>query len=449
MQITVEKLPECLAGVRVTVPAEWVSEERQKLVKSYAKQAKLPGYRPGKVPAKVIEQRFKKNIDEEFENRAIGEGLRAAREQENLDIINVTKIEDKSYNDDGTFSYFAELTLTPEFELPDYKAIPVKVPEVEVTDEDIDKALEQVRENFADYEDITDRGAEMGDYIVVDYTGTHDGKPIGEIAPDAPAQVATGADRWFKMEEDTFMPGFCEALVGAKFEDKRDITVTMPAEFPHAELAGQEITYATELKGLKTQVLPELDDDFAEKVKPDTTMDELRELMEADLLKQREDQVDNAKTQQIINHLNQNLDFELPKDMVMREAQGRINEIVRQNAQRGLDDETLAGHHEEIMNSATSEAHKSVKNTFILEQIAKAEEIEVDNDELTDYVKQMAERNGMPFKKVAEELEKDGGVQRVHHQMVMSKTLDFLKSNASVETLTLEELKAAEAAKQG
>jgi trigger factor len=171
--------------------------------------------------------------------------------------------------------------------------------------------------------------------------------------------------------------------------------------------------------------------------------------MEADLLKQRENQVENATVQQIINHLNQGLDFELPKDMVMREAQGRINEIVRQNAQRGLGDDTIAEHQEEILNSATSDAHGSVKNTFILEQIAKVEEIKVDNDELRAHVEGMAESHGMPFEKLAKELEKDGGVQRIHHQMLMSKTLDFLKSNASVEILTLEELQAAEAAQQG
>ena len=172
------------------------------------------------------------------------------------------------------------------------------------------------------------------------------------------------------------------------------------------------------------------------------------ELMEADMLKQRENQVANATTQQIINHLNSNLEFELPKDMVMREAQGRINQIVRENAQRGLGDDTIQEHQDEILNSATADAHASVKNTFILEAIAKKEEIKVDNDELRGHVEQMAAANGMPFEKVAKQLEKDGDVQRIHHQLLMSKTLDFLKSNASVETLSLEELQAAEAAQQ-
>lgn len=449
MQITVEKLPDCLATVRVEIPADKVAAERQKIAKNYAKQAKLPGYRPGKIPASVIEKRFKKNIDEEFENRIVGEAIREAREQEELDIISVSKVEAKEYNVDGTFSFLAELTLTPQFDLPDYMNIPIKVPKVEVTPEDVDKGLEQVRQEYASYEDITDRGAEMGDYIVVDYKGQVDGTPIGEVAPEAPAQVAIAEAKWFKMEEETFIPGFCAGLVGAKFEDVREVTVTMPGEFPHQELANREITYTVEVKGLKTQVLPELDDDLAEKIKPDTTMDELRELMEADLLKQRGNQVANATTQQIINHINQGLEFELPKDMVLREAQGRINEIVRQNAQRGLDDESIAEHQEEIVNSATTDAHMSVKNTFILEQIAKKEEITVDNDELRAHVEGMAENYGMPFEKLAKQLEKEGGVQRIHHQMLMSKTLDFLKSNASVEVLTLEELQAAEDAQQG
>ncbi|MFT4546152.1 MAG: trigger factor [Verrucomicrobiales bacterium] len=449
MQITLEKQPDCLAEVRVVVPAEKVTEGRLKLVKDYAKQAKIPGYRPGKVPHSVVEQRFKKDIDTEFEKRIIGESLREVREQEELDIISVTDIEGKEYGVDGTFAFLAKLVLTPEFDLPDYSSLSVKVPKVEVTPEDVDKGLEQVRLNFADYEDITDRGAEMDDYIVVDYTGTVDGKPIGEIAAEAPAQVATGEDKWFKMEDETFIPGFCAGLVGGKFEEKRDVTVTMPAEFPHEEIAGKEISYAVEIKGLKKQVLPEMDDDLAEKIKPDTTMDEIRELMEADLLKQRENQVENATTQQIVNQISHGLEFELPKDMVMREAQGRINEIVKQNAQRGLGDDAIAEHQDEIMNSATTDAHNTVRNTFILEAIAKKEEITVDNEELRAHVQQIADSNGMPFEKVAKELDKEGGAQRIHHQMLMAKTLDFLKSNASVEILTLEELQAAEAAQQG
>ena len=448
MQINVEKKPECVASVSVVIPAEKVADARGELIKGFSKQAKIPGYRPGKVPASVIEKRFKRQINEEFEGRIIGEAIREAAKQEEIDILGVTKVDDKEYNDDGTFSFKAEITVTPQFELPDYSEIPVKVPKVEVTPEDVDRGLEQVREQYADYEDITDRAAEMGDFIVVDYTGKVGDQTIGEACPEAPAAVATGADKWFKMEEEQFIPGFCDGLVGAKFDEERDVTVTMPEEFPHEELAGKEITYTVTVKGLKKQVLPELDDELAEKIKPDTTMDEIRELMEADMLKQRENQVANATTQQIINHLNSNLEFELPKDMVMREAQGRINQIVRENAQRGLGDDTIQEHQDEILNSATADAHASVKNTFILEAIAKKEEIKVDNDELRGHVEQMAAANGMPFEKVAKQLEKDGDVQRIHHQLLMSKTLDFLKSNASVETLSLEELQAAEAAQQ-
>ena len=126
-----------------------------------------------------------------------------------------------------------------------------------------------------------------------------------------------------------------------------------------------------------------------------------------------------------------------------------LDSVVAENAQRGLGDDTIQEHQDEILNSATADAHNSVKNTFILEAIAKQEEIKVDNDELRAHVEQMAQANGVPFEKVAKQLEEDGDLQRIHHQLLMSKTLDFLKSNASVETLTLEELKAAEAAQQG
>ncbi|MEY5020309.1 MAG: trigger factor, partial [Verrucomicrobiota bacterium] len=177
MKILVEKQPNCTATLRVEIPADKVQNERQKVAQSLASKAKVPGFRPGKAPRAVIEKRFNKEIEAESRETLINSALDEAIKQEDLKVLDFGRVEELSNAADGGLSFSTKLTLAPEVKLPDYKGIKVTVPSAELPDEDLQGQLETLRERFADFNDVEGRAAEMGDFAVINYTSTIDGKP--------------------------------------------------------------------------------------------------------------------------------------------------------------------------------------------------------------------------------------------------------------------------------
>ncbi|MCP3691644.1 MAG: hypothetical protein GY917_05590, partial [Planctomycetaceae bacterium] len=169
-----------------------------------------------------------------------------------------------------------------------------------------------------------DRTAAMDDFAVIDYKGSMSGKTVGEVLPSAPAPLAQNSGFWLRMAEDSFLPGFCADLVGVKAEDTRDITVTIPDDYPAEELRGHTINYSVEIKGLKEQVLPELNDEFANKVESGKSLEQLQDALRSQMEQQREGYRKEIITNQVLDKINSNLDFDLPKEIVMRETQSRV-----------------------------------------------------------------------------------------------------------------------------
>ncbi|MCP4849873.1 MAG: trigger factor [Verrucomicrobiaceae bacterium] len=439
MIINVEKLPECKALLRIEVAEKDAKRERKEIVGLYAAQAKIPGFRPGKTPSSIIEKRFKLGIESELEERTVKKAVQKATETEKLDIIRVIEVRDQNHNPDGTYTATIELVTAPEFSLPEYKDIEVQVPSTEITAEQLTEALDQIRERFAEYTDIEDRTAAMNDFAVIDYKGSINGKTVGEVLPSAPATLAQNSGFWLRMAEDSFLPGFCADLVGVKTEDTRDITVTIPDDYPAEELRGHTINYAVEVNGLKEQVLPELNDEFANKVESGKSLEQLKEALRSQMEQQREGYRKEIITNQVLDKINSNLDFDLPKEIVMRETQSRVNDIVNSNSERGIPEEEIVENQQQIIQTAGEQANLSVKTSFILEQIADAEDIKVSREELLGRVAEIAARNKTPVKKLTKQLEKQNGFGRIYNGLRIQKTLDFLRDSASITEVDPED----------
>ena len=392
MIINLEKLPDCKALLRIEFPSEDTRAERNQIIKLFSKQAKIPGFRPGKTPANVIEKRFKSEIENEFEDRIVRKAIQKNNEENKIDIINIKEIRDQSHNSDGTYTATIELIVAPDFELTDYKGIEVTVPKTDVTDEQLEESLSQIRERFAHYEDVKDRGIQMGDFVVINYKGSVDGKAVGEVLPLAPATLAQNTGFWLKMDENSFLPGFCTPLIGLKENDTKSVNVTIPDDYEAEELRGQSLDYEVEIVEIKEQRLPELDDEFAEKIEPGKTLDQLKETLREQMQEQRKGYRQEMITNQILSKINSELEFELPQEIVMRETQSRVNDIFNSNTERGVSEEELVEHQEQIIESAGEQANNSVKTSFILEQIAEKEKIEVGQEEVLNRVNEIAAR---------------------------------------------------------
>ncbi len=428
MNIYVERLPECRAIMRVEVPSEIVKKERSEVVAKFAQLAKLPGFRPGKVPPSVIEKRYAKQIQEEVQSKLVEQGYREGLEREKLEVLGV-RVEEPEFHLDDTFSVVLQIQTAPDFELPDYKGIPVEVVKIEVSEDAVDAEMEQLRAELAQFEDIEGRAAEMGDFLVLDYGSVLDGEPL-----DAEnfGQLAKGEDAWLNLSEDSFLPGFCANLVGMSVGESKDFDYAMSEDFQAEELQGKTLQFHVEVKGLKRQVIPELSDELAAQVEEDLTVETLRERVRERLRGVQEMERKEEVTTQIMEFLDEELQFELPQNVVMGETQRQVNEIARNIVMRGATEEDLEEKKDEIISIASQQAEVNVKTNFILDQIAKKEKIEATEDEIVGMCAQLAAANQVSLNAYVKQVEKSKGFGQIANRIVNSKTLEFLCEHASV-----------------
>ncbi len=433
MKVEVETQPGSVSMLQIELPPEEVSKEWDAIANSFARFAKIPGYRPGKAPRAVIEKRFRKEIHDELTKKLVSRSYHDAIEQKQLRVVSLTNVEDVQFGDDKSMRFRATVVTAPEFELPEYRNIPVQLPDTRVSEAEVDAALERLREQSADFADVPERGLQMEDFAVLDFEGVIEGRPISEIAPNASKNLHGGKKFWLHVAPENFLPRFCEQIVGMKRGETCSVQVEFPAEFPVAELAGKKADYAVTLNEIKQKVLPAIDDAFAARLAPGKTIADLRHMIEHDLEHEKEHEIERAKESQIVKFLHEHTAFDLPLPLLKSETRRALNELVHGNRARGVPDDILKGKEKELVEGAGSLAAHRLKTNFILSRIAEREKIEVSREELDARIREEAARYDISVDKMRKELQEHDGLNGMAEQLLLGKTLDFLKANVSVE----------------
>jgi trigger factor len=432
MNIVVEKQPKCVATIRVEIPAEKVNDQRDLIVRGYASKARVPGFRPGKAPRSVIEKRFEKEITEELNDALFNEAYDQALKQESLKVLDFGVPQQVTTLPDGSFSFEARLTLAPEVTLPEYKGITVTVPPAEVPDEELDAQIQALRERFADFKDIEARAAEMGDFAVIDYSSTAEGKPLEEFLGKEAGYLSGREGFWVRLDEKAFLPGFAAQLVGMNPGDSREITVTLPEDFPLSELQNRELFFQTSLKELKEAILPDADDSLAERLAPGKSMEDIKTVIRDNMTGERRRKIDDMKVNQIVAHFNAQVDFELPDELLNQETQSQADAMVQRGIQSGMSEEEIQSQQEEIFASAGNLAVSNLRTNFILQEIARAENIRVSDQELVSHLAQIAASRKIAPKKFIRDMQRAGRLQSIRSSMMIGKAIDFLVEHANV-----------------
>ncbi|MDF1712541.1 MAG: trigger factor [Akkermansiaceae bacterium] len=433
MNIRLEKKEKCLATLSIEVPAETVADERAKVLKAFVTQARIPGFRPGKAPKAVIEKAHGEDISREVESRLIQNSFQEAlKENEDLKVLNVKNPENVTHQPDGSFTFDAELITSPEFSLPEYKGLAIDVPKVDVTDKIVDENLEQLRQRFADYEDIEGRAAEKGDLAVVDYTATIDGKPLDEVGGEQAKPLASNEGYWIRIDEEAFFPGFTDGLIGLKPNEDKEITVTLPDDFPIEAIRGMDAVFAVTVTGLKSEKLPELDDDFANQIEQGKSLDDIKALIRDDLEMRQKRQLEEIKINSVLAKLNELVDFDVPEDFLQSETQGQADAMVKEGIEAGMSEEEVQERQEGLFEEAQVRAKNSLKTNFLLTEIAETEGLKVENSDMLQRVTMMAKQAKKPIKRYMKELQKSGQLGNIRQNMLFSKAIDFLVEHANV-----------------
>lgn len=432
MNIVVEKQPKCVATLRVEIPSERVGIEHAKIAKGYIDKARIPGFRPGKAPRSVVEKRFQKEITEQLHEVLFDEAFQTAMKQESLRVLEFGMPNDVTTHADGSISFVSQLMLAPEVQLPEYKHIAVTVPPVEVPEADFEAQLTALQERFAEFNDIADRAAEMGDFAIIDYIATVDGQSTDDFLGRKVEYLSGRTDFWVRLNEDSFLPGFAAQLVGLKPGDTKDIAVTMPEDFPIEELRAKELVFQTTLKELKTAVLPELNDEFASRLAAGKTLAELKDVILENMGGERRRKIDDMKVTQIMAHMNSLVDFELPEDLINQETQSQADAIVQRGVRSGMSEEEIQTQQEAIFDNAGQQAVANLRTNFLLQEIARKEGITVTDMELASHLAQIAESKKLVFKKFIKDLQRADKIPGIRSSILVGKTIDFLIEHANV-----------------
>jgi trigger factor len=435
VNVTVENLAPCKKLVRVEVEAQKVDDTFDAITKQFQREANLPGFRPGKAPRDMVARKYAKDIEDEAKRKLIAEAYKSALEQQKLDVLGYPDIEEIQFSRGQPLQFAATIETTPEFELPEYKSIPVKREAKSVTDEDVERAMQVLRQSQTTFKTV-DRPAQMGDITVVNYTGTCEGKPITEIAPTAKG-LNEQKNFWVEIGATAFIPGFAEQVMGAKAGDKRTVNVDFPADFVTPELASKKGVYEVEVVEVKEKVLPAMDDAFAKSYGAED-LEKLRAGVRRDLENELTYKNNREIRTQLVRSLLNRINFELPETAVAQETRNVVYDIVQENSKRGVSRDVIEQQKEQIYSAATQGAKERVKVAFLLQKIAEKEDIKVSQEEIGQRITKLAATYQIPAPKFLKDLQKRNGLIEIYDQIMNEKVIDFLQQHAQIETTNTE-----------
>lgn len=430
MNITVENLAPCKKLLRVELDATAVDETFAAITKDYQKQASLPGFRPGKAPRDLVLKKYEADITAEAKRRLIGDAYRKALAENKLSVISQPDIEEIQFGRGQSLQFAATIETAPEFQLPEYKGLPVKREVKSVTPADVDRALELLARQHTKFETAA-RELKAGDVAVVNYTGTSDGKPLTDIAPTAKG-LTEQKNFWVDIAPNTFIAGFAEQLTGAKAGDKRTVNVDFPADFVTKELAGKKGVFEVEVVEVKEKVLPPIDDELAKKYDAEN-LAKLREGVQTDLENELKFSQLKSVRGQVINGLLARVAFDLPETAVAQATRNVVYDIVRENSQRGVPRDLIEQQKDQIYSAAATSAKDHVKLLFLVQRIAEQEKISVTQEEILQRAQALAASYQIPLDKFIKDLQKRNGINELYEQIAHEKVLVFLEQSAKLE----------------
>ena len=429
MKVSLENMGGCRRRLKGEIPADQVRLTEEKVTLNFQKSARLPGFRPGHAPLEMVRRRYAPDIQTELKDSLLREGLRHAVEKEKLHLVDDPAVEEANFEKDKKFKFILRVDLAPEFKLPAAKGlkIPKKSPEP-VTEADVKSSLDRLAEPHAHFHTLEPRPAQEGDYAVLDFQGTCGGKKILEIAPQA-GQVGEAKKLWVLLKPDAFLPGFVPALYGMKPGETRQVDVKFPADFPHATLQKQTGSYAVTLTELKERHVPEVDDAFCqENYKMPKT--ELEARVREDLTASRASAHRNEESRAVTQALLCSTKMDVPEPLLDEERRRLVARLVEENQRRGVSNEELIKHKDDILKTAGQNAEENVKLSFLLRRIAESEGVKVEEQEIVQEIAILAAQSGQDPRLFAKRLQKSNVLPSLADTLLRRKTVDFLLQHA-------------------
>lgn len=425
MSVQVEKLEKNMAKLTIEVSTEELEKAIESAFQKNKNKISVPGFRKGKVPRKMVEKMYGKEIFyEDAANELIPDAYENALDECGEDIVSSPKIDVTQIEAGKPFIFTAEVALKPEVKLGKYKGVAVDKVSTEVTDEEVDAEINKERERSARTLEVTDRPVKDGDMTVMDFEGFVDGVAFeGGKGEDYPLTIGSGA----------FIPGFEEQLVGAEIGKEVEVNVTFPENYQAEELKGKAAVFKCTVKEIKEKELPELDDEFAAEVSEFETLAEYKADVKGKLEEKKIKEAKDAKEAAVIEEIVKDADMEIPEAMLETQQRQMVDEFAQRIQMQGLTMEQYfqftGASYDQLVEQVKPQAEKRIQSRLVLEAVAKAENITATDEDYEEELKVMAEAYQMEVDKVREMLPKKSADQ-IREDIAVRKAAQFAVENA-------------------
>lgn len=425
VKVTVEEPSSVKRKIAVEVPAEEVDRAFGDTLKKYRRHAVVPGFRKGKVPVNVVENRYRDDIKEDVTRDLLPASYEAALKETGLKPLSEPEVGDLKIEPGSPLSYTAEFEIAPVFDLGEYTGIELDGKDMEVGDDEVAALLEEVRAGQATLTKLEeDRGLRTGDVAVIDFEGISDGKPIpGGSAKEFPLTIGS----------DTFLPGFEDSLVGSKVGEEREFFLKLPEDFQEADFAGKEAGFKVKVAEIRERVLPDLDDDFAKDVGEYESLDDLKAKLRVNLGLSKEADSRNELREQMLTRLVEAHDFEAPPSMVMHRKAMMLGNIERNLVMRGVAKEEIEKNRGKMLEDTAAPAEKKVKASIILDAIASKEGVEVSEEELAEEIGRIAAQNKIEPDEARRRMVENDSLDNLRDILREEKTINFILDKAKIQ----------------
>ena len=416
-------LTETKKSVAVEIPSDIVDAQIDRVARSYSRQARIPGFRKGKVPATLIKKRFREQILHDVAHDLIPRAIDEALRERGLEPVDTPDVKDVTLDEGQALTFTATFETLPPIDPGPLETIALRRPAVTLEDDAVDKTIGQLRDRAARYEPVEGRGVEDGDTVTLD---------VERKAAAAGEKSDHHHDVVVEIGGTANPPGFDDHLKGLEAGADKSFTIHYPDDYAVKEMAGTSVDYHVQVKDIRKRVLPALDDEFAKDVGEFDTLQALRDRIQQDLQKEAEAEADRALRGDLLKALASRVNVEIPDSLVERELDRRLEEFARRLMDQNIDPRRANIDWDQFRDSQREASREAVKSALVLDEISRREQVTVSDEDIDKDVAQYAERSGLTPAAVRARLEKDGALSRLSAGLRREKTMDYVLGQAQV-----------------
>ena len=437
LAVKVEDISQVKKKISFDIPWAFVKDELENVYRDIGRKAKLKGFRPGKIPRKVLENYFKSDAEGETITNIVNKYYWQEIENRGFVTLSRPEIEQNGLKEDTDFSFSATFETEPAFEPQGYSGMVLEKINISVSEEDMEKRLQEIRKMFATMQDVAeDRQAVMGDFTTIDFSGTLDGEALPELKSD---------NFLLELGSKRFIPGFEDQIAGMKSGETKEFNITFPADYSEKKMAGKEVIFTVTVKGIKEQKLPEIDEEFIKNFEKYNTLDELKNDVRETLTEQCKRQSNAEFQNEITEAVLKANEFEAPPSLVERQIFYMMSDTQKRMRTAGMDEKNAMELSFRMHDQFKQDAEKTVKSFLLIKKIAEKECITVDNNDIDYHINELADIHHADYEVVKSAYDNEERMESLKTEIIQKKVFDFIESQANITVVEKVGMKQEEA----